>query len=1081
MMRKLLNQIQPQFLTSKLKSSFKLLLFFVLVTCSIKSWAQTDVTVRGTVKDTIGGLPGVNIKVSGTNRGTNSDAEGKYTVTLPRSGRLLFTAIGCKPKTVTVADYLPNAEGVYVINLTLENDVNALDEVAVVGFGTQKKASMISSITTINPKELKGPTSNLTTMMQGRVAGMIAYQRSGEPGADNAQFFIRGLGTFGTGKQDPLILIDGIESTQNDMARLQADDIASFSVLKDATASAVYGARGANGVVLITTKSGEAGMTNFTVRSESAMSSNTKNFQFADNITYMKLANEAALTRNPTAALPYLQTKIDATARGDNPLLYPSNNWIDQLIKDYTVNYRNNISVQGGGEKARYYVAGTYNIDNGVLKVEGLNNFNNNVKLKNYSVRSNVDINLTKTTTAAIRVYGQFDDYSGPLLGYDGNGNPVNGGQRIFNQTIWSNPVLFPAVYPASLSPFATHALFGNAVTPNNGLYVNPYAEMVKGYSEYNSSTLQTQIELKQDLNKLVKGLNARLMTYARRYSYFDVSRSYNPFYYTATEQPNGSVGVSVLNPGGQGSIGTTGTEYLGYSEGLKRLNSTFYAELALSYNRVFGEKHAVGGMLITTLRNYLSGNAGSLQASLPSRNQGVSGRATYGYDSKYLVEFNFGYNGSERFAENNRFGFFPSVGLGYVVSNENFFKPLLSVINSLKLRATYGLVGNDQIGNDGDRFFYMSEVNMNSGLYGSTFGEQYGYSKAGVLVTRYANPLITWEESEQINLGADFRFLNALDVNIDIYKNTRSNILTGRTYIPTTMGLQATVRANTNKAESEGLDFAAAYNKSFGRGWSMQLRGNFTYAKSKILINDEPSYPAGELYRSTVGNSTTQGYGLIAERLFIDDNEAKNAPPQFDGTAGLTYGGGDIKYRDINNDGLVNDQDIVPIGLPTSPEIIYGFGGTVGYKSVDFSFFFQGSARSSFFINSQNIAPFVLNGGSQNGLLKSIADSYWSEENRNVYALWPRLSPNFVPNNNRTSTWWMRNGNFLRLRSVEVAYNTPQKLNQKIGFKSLRIYLSATNVGYISSFNTWDPEMGGNGLGYPIQGTYNLGVRASF
>lgn len=1065
-----------------LKSAFKVFIYFVLLTGSINAFAQTEVTVKGVVKDSIGGLPGAGVKVSGTNRGTSTDGDGSYTIKLPRSGRLLFTAIGFKPKTLAVADYTPNAQGVYIINALLDSDVGALDEVAIVGFGTQKKASMISSITTINPKELKGPTSNLTTMMQGRVAGMIAYQRTGEPGADNAQFFIRGLGTFGTGKQDPLILIDGAESTQNDMARLQPDDIASFSVLKDASASAVYGARGANGVVLITTKSGEAGVTKFTIRSETAASSNTKNFQFADNITYMRMANEAALTRNPQAALPYLQTKIDATARGDNPLLYPSNNWIEQLVKDYTINTRNNLSVEGGGENARYYVSGTYNVDNGVLKVDGLSNFNNNVKLKNYNVRSNVDLNLTKTTFASIRVFGQFDDYTGPLLGgIDGNGNPIGGGQRVFNQAVWSNPVLFPAVYPSSLSPFATHTLFGSAITPNNGLYQNPYAEMVRGYSEYNSSTLQTQLELKQDLGKLVKGLNARLMAYARRYSYFDVSRSYNPFYYLGVEQPDGSTGVQVLNPGGQGSIGATGTEYLGYTEGQKRLNSTFYAEFALNYNRTFGDKHAVSGMLITTQRNYLSGNAGSLQLSLPARNQGLSGRATYGYDNKYLLELNFGYNGSERFADNNRFGFFPTIGLGYVVSNEGFFKPLTKVINSLKLRATYGLAGNDQIGASGDRFFYMSEVNMNDGNYGATFGELWGYNKAGVLVSRYANPLITWEESKQLNLGLDIRFLDALDINIDVYKNTRSNILTGRTFIPATMGLQAAVNANTNKAQNEGVDFAAVYNKSFGSGWSAQLRGNFTYAKSKILINDEPSFPTSEYYRTRVGHPTTQGFGLIAERLFVDDNEAKNAPPQFDGTPGLTYGGGDIKYRDVNGDGLINDQDIVPIGLPTAPEIIYGFGGTIGYKDFDFSFFFQGSARSSFFINSENIAPFVLNGGSQNGLLSAISESYWSEENRDVYALWPRLSPNFVPNNNRNSTWWMRNGNFLRLRSVELGYNASQSVNKKIGFRGLRVYLSATNLGFISSFKTWDPEMGGNGLGYPIQGTYNLGVRATF
>jgi len=1065
----------------KLKLVHKLIMCALLLIASIGVQAQSDVTVKGVVKDTVGGLPGVSIKVSGTLRGVSTGEDGSYTVTLPRSGKLLFTMVGYKPKTVTVADFTPNSAGIYIINTLLQSDENALDEVAVVGFGTQKKASMISSITTINPKELKGPTSNLTTMMQGRVAGMIAYQRTGEPGSDNAQFFIRGLGTFGTGKQDPLILIDGAESTQNDMARLQPDDIASFSVLKDASASAVYGARGANGVVLITTKSGEAGVTQFKIRSENALSANTKNFQFADNITYMKMANEAALTRNPQAGLPYLQTKIDATARGDNPLLYPNNNWIQQLIKDYTINTRNNLSVEGGGEKARYYVSGTYNIDNGLLKVEGLNNFNNNIKLNNLGVRSNVDINLTKTTTASIRIFGQFDDYTGPLLGYDENGKRQGGGQRIFNQTIWSNPVLFPAMYPSSLSPFATHALFGNAVTPNNGLYVNPYAEMVRGYSESNTSTVQTQVELTQSLDKIVKGLNTRLMSYLRRYSYFDVSRSYNPYYYSATEQPDGSTGVQLLNPGGLGSIGEVGTEYLNFVPGDRDVNSVFYAELAANYNRTFGGKHAVGAMLITTMRNYLSGTANNLQLSLPARNQGVSGRATYGYDNRYMVEFNFGYNGSERFADSNRFGFFPTIGFGYNVSNEKFFQPLTKVINSLKLRATYGLAGNDQIGNASDRFFYMSEVNMTAGDYGSTFGEQYGYTKNGVLVTRYANPFITWEESEQINLGADFKFFNALDVNIDVYRNKRSNILTPRTFIPATMGLQAAIRANTNKAQNEGIDFATAYNKTFGSGWFAQLRGNFTYAKSAILINDEPTFPSNEYYRSRVGQPTTQEYGLVAERLFIDDNEAKNAPRQFDGTPGLNYGGGDIKYRDINGDGIINDQDIVPIGLPTSPEIIYGFGGTIGYKNFDFNFFFQGSARSSLFINSQNIAPFVLNGGSQNGLLSAISNSYWSEENRNIYAMWPRLSPNFVANNNRTSTWWMRNNNFLRLRSIEAAYNTPQKLNQKIGFKSLRLYVSATNIGYISSFDTWDPEMGGKGLGYPIQGTYNLGLRATF
>jgi TonB-linked SusC/RagA family outer membrane protein len=751
------------------------------------------------------------------------------------------------------------------------------------------------------------------------------------------------------------------------------------------------------------------------------------------------------------------------------------------LIKDQTINNRYNLSISGGGVKARYYVAGTYNIDNGVLKVEGLNNFNNNIKLKNYSVRSNVDLNLTSTTDLALRVYAQFDDYTGPVGGFDSQGRRINGGQRIFNQAIWSNPVMFPAVYPSSLSPFTTHPMFGNAATSSNSLFVNPYAEMVKGYSESNSSTLQTQLELKQDLKFLTQGLNARVMSYARRYSKFDLSRQYNPFFYVGSEQPDGSIGVQVLNAGGIGSIGTPGSEYLNYSEGVKDLNSVFYLEAALNYNRTFDEKHAVGGLLITTMRNFLSGNAGSLQLSLPSRNQGVSGRATYAYDNRYLAEFNFGYNGSERFANNDRFGFFPSFGLGYVISNEKFFEPLTSIINSFKIRATYGFVGNDQIGESGDRFFYMSEVNMNNTAYGATFGEQYNYFRPGVLVSRYSNPLITWERSEQANLGLDLTFLNDFNINVDIYKNSRTNILTARTFIPATMGLQADVRANTNAAESKGIDFTLNFNKSLGNSWYFQSRGNFTYATSKILIYDEPTYNENETYRYRVGHPIGQAFGYIAERLFVDDNEAKNSPKQFSGAPGFDYGGGDIKYRDINRDGIISDADLVPIGHPTSPEIIYGFGGTVGFKGFDMSVFFQGSARSSFFINSENIAPFVLNGGSQNGLLSAVAESHWSEENRNIYAMWPRLSSRFVDNNNRTSTWWMRNGGFLRLKSAEFGYNLPDKLQKRIGLKNPRLYLNATNLGLFSNYNLWDPEMGGNGLGYPVQTVYNIGFRTSF
>ncbi|WP_281336746.1 SusC/RagA family TonB-linked outer membrane protein [Flavobacterium eburneipallidum] len=1032
------------------------------VLTKVEQQQQQQRTISGQVTDESGmPLPGATVFVKGTQNSAMTDYDGKFSLKINETDKVLVVSfVGYESTEILIQN-----KSVFEVNIKPSSE--GLKEVVVVGFGTQKKASMVSSITTINPKELKGPTSNLTNMLAGRISGMVAYQRTGEPGADNSDFFIRGLGSFGAGKRDPLILVDGIESNTTDMARLQPDDIESFSVLKDAAAAAVYGARGANGVVLITTKKGKEGKSKFSFRSETRMSSNTRNFDFADNITYMNLANEATLTRNPQAILPYTQTKIDRTAAGDNPYLYPSNNWIKELIKDYTINQGFNLSASGGAEKARYYISGTYNVDNGVLNVEGLNNFNSNVKLRNYSLRSNIDLDLTATTKAAIRVYGQFDDYNGP----------IGGGQRIFNLALWSNPVKFPKVYPSSFLPFIEHPLFGGALTDSNSntLLINPYAEMVRGYQTSKASTIQAQIELKQDLGGILEGLSARAMGYVRRYSFYQVQRQYNPFYYQGVVNGD-EIQLQVLNDGGANSVGTVGTEYLNYSEGAKNLDSRIYLEAAINYNRTFNEKHAVSGMLINLLSSFEQGNAGSVQGSLANRNHGVSGRFTYGYDDRYLAEFNFGYNGSERFATGKRYGFFPSFGLAYNVSNEKFWEPLKNVVTQFKLRATYGLVGNDQIGNAGDRFFYLSNVNLNDPTYGTSFGEEFAYYRNGVSLSRYANPNIGWEESEQINLGFDLELAKSFNVVVDIYKQTRSNILQNRTNIGSTIGLTAVPATNFGKVESKGLDVSVVYNKQFNNDWFTQLRGNFTYADNKILQYDEVTYPSNLSYLSQIGQNVSQSYGYIAERLFIDNAEVANSPTQFG-----EYLGGDIKYRDVNEDGVINQNDIVPLGDPAVPKIVFGFGGTVGYKKFDFSIFFQGSAQSSFFINPGNIAPFVLNGSYQNGLLDVIAKDHWSEDNRDSYAFFPRLSDTFVENNNRVSTWWMRDGSFLRLKTIEAGYNVPEKTISKLGISALRIYASGNNLAVWSRFKLWDPEMGGNGLGYPIQSVYNLGLKLDF
>lgn len=1031
----------------------------------VQNAVQKSVSVSGSIVDEDGNpISGVTVvEKSNPANGVVSNSNGEFSIRASGPASVLvFSFLGYEPQELAVGDRR-------ILTVILKTAATEMEDVVVVGFGTQKKESLVSAITTVRPSELKGPTSNLTTMLGGQVAGMISYQRSGEPGQDNAEFFIRGVGSFGAGKVDPLILIDGIESSNTDLARLQPDDIADFSVLKDATASAVYGARGANGVVLVNTKSGREGKTQFNFRAENSISTNTRNFRFADNITYMELANEAVLTRNPQSPLTYSKDKIEQTRRGADPILYPNNNWIDQLIKSYTMNQRFNMNISGGGRVARFYLAGTFNIDNGVLRNDAGNDFKNNISLKNYSIRSNTDLQLTKTTVATVRVYAQFDDYHGP----------IGGGENIFKSAMSANPVAFPAIYPQSYSPTTKHPMFGSALTPNSTgqLYANPYAQMVSGYQVNNASTINAQIEFKQDFDFLLPGLTARAMGYTQRYSFFSTSRHYDPFYYRADVTSQGVV-LTPFNDGSNGSIGTPGREYLSYDEGAKEVSTAYYGEAVVNYDHTFAEKHQVTGMLIGTIRHSIVGNAGTLEASLPSRNVGLSGRFTYGFDSRYLLEFNFGYNGSERFARNNRWGFFPSIGGGWIISNEKFFGGLKKVIPELKLRASYGLIGNDQIGNAGDRFFYLSMVNLEAtGDRAQVFGQDFTYPRNGVEILRYANYDIGWEESRQLNLGLDMN-IAGVKLTVEPYWQERSNILLDRTYIPMTMGLSAKVKANTGKAKSHGVDVSADYSKYFRNGLWTSLRGNFTYATNEITVYDEPNYPANEYYRSRVGYSFGQTWGYVADRLFVDDEEVANSPSQKFGD--IPVAAGDIKYRDINGDGQITESDMIPIGYPTTPEINYGFGGTIGYKNFDFSFFFQGSARSTIFIGAGSISPFVMKAdspGNQNGLLRVVAEDHWSEDNRNLYAFWPRLSDRINENNTQVSTWWMRNGAMLRLKSLEIGYNLPMKSARKIGMTKLRVYLNATNLFTISGFKIWDPEMGANGLGYPLQRVFNIGL----
>lgn len=1053
----------------KVKSKFSNLLLIILILQTISTlnlFSQEKRRVTGRVIDQNNELMiGVTVLEVDSDpvNGVATDIDGNFVINVSPNSTLRFSFIGYE-------DYDVRVGSSSVIDVKMVESSTQLEEVVALAFGgRQKRTDLVGSVSTLKVDELKVPASNLTTALQGQIAGVISYQTSGEPG-ENAEFFIRGVTSFGTGKVDPLILIDGMEVTTTDLARLRPDDIESFSVFKDATSTALYGARGANGVIFVTTRQGREGKPVFSFRAEGSYSEPTHDVQFADPVSYMNMYNEATLARDPFAIPLYTQEKIDRTAEGNFPLAYPAVNWKDMLFKKSTFNQRYNMSISGGGNIARYYVSASLSQDNGMLKVDPINNFNNNVDLKSYTLRSNVNIDVTPSTELIVRLTGNFDNYTGP----------IDGASEVYRDLVHSSPVDFPAYYPkTAATQHVNHVMFGG--TSSTG-YNNPYANMVRGYKEYDRSLMMAQVELKQDLDFITEGLNFRMLFNTNRTSRFDMVRSYVPFYYEMYnfDRLTGNYSLEPLNE-------SSGTEYLSFSTDadLRQQLSVLYGEGAFNYNRVFDDKHTVSGMLIAILRNEFNAKANDLQLSLPSRNLGLSGRLTYSFDERYYTEFNFGYNGSERFDKSHRFGFFPSFGVAWTISNEGFWENLKDDIHNFRLRYTYGLVGNDAIGSAQDRFFYLSNVNMSNASRSFRFGREGAESKNGISVTRYANPDISWETSYKHNLAIELGFFQKLTIIADLFKERRTNILMTRSDIPTTMGLTAPVRANIGEASGHGIDVSADYEHFFNKDLWLQMRGNFTFARSLYEVYEEPKYP-NEWWLSRVGYPISQPRGYIAERLFVDDEDVNNSPPQNFGTPNVA---GDIKYKDVNGDGQITTLDMVPIGYPTVPEINYGVGFSLGYKAFDISAFFTGSARSSFWIGGSvtrdgstttgptNIQPFV--GGKT--VLQAIQDSHYSLDNPDIYAFYPRLSVQNQNNNMQLSSWWLRDGAYMRLKQVELGYNFPRKVTENMNLSSLRLYFSASNLFQISKFDLWDVEMGGNGLAYPLQRVLNVGLNLTF
>lgn len=1021
----------------------KRLILFVSFVFSMLSVMAQDKTITGEVRGEAGEtIVGATVRLkSDARRATITDVNGKFSIKAKEGDKILFSYVGYKSSEVAAHDGM---------KVELRPSSTELNEYVVTAFGTgQKKVSIVGSVQTIRPRELKIPTPNLSAAFAGRIAGMIAVQRSGAPRSDGADFWIRGMSTTSPATS-PLIILDGVQITADDLNALDPEVIAEFSVLKDATATALYGSRGANGVIIVTTKTGEnQAKPSVSIRVEGYVNTPTRLPKFVDGPRFMELFNEA-IANLPTGATPYSKEKIEGTRQGLDPYAFPNVRWYDELFRNHTFNQKVNMNISGGGKRLNYFMSVTVDHQTGMLKnvSQRYYGYNNQLDYWRYAFQNNIQMNLTKSTTIALRLNTQIGNSSGP--------NSNVGG--IFNAVINSNPVDFPINYPAT--DYQNYVRWGSKNLGWMGAQ-NPMADAVNGYTNNFSSTVIANLQLDQDLSMLVHGLKLSALASFKNWSYTDTERMRDHNFFelrSYTKKPDGTYDLN-LQPIGREQ--DTSLRSNGWSQG----NRSVYFHVMLLWNQKFGE-HELGAMLNYNqdelARNVTDRN---LLGNLPYRKQGLAGRVTYGYANKYLFEANFGYNGSENFAKGNRFGFFPSVAVGYNVYEERFWTPLKSYISFFKLRASYGLVGNDQIG--GTRFAYMSNIYMTGGPSYTT-GINQDYSKSGPKYEQFENKGITWEVGQKLNLGFDMRLFDGLSLSADFFREYRKNVFQRRGVVPNYMGtLRTKLYGNLAEISNKGVDMSLDYNKQVTRDLYVGLRGTFTYSKNKIEKWDEPAYQ--EYPRQAyVGASLQTIYGYEAERLFMDEADVKNSPSQK--ALSPNVSAGDIKYKDQPNaegkcDGKIDGNDVVPLGYPKVPQMVYGFGGNVKFKKIDFGMFFQGVAQTSMLLSYFH--PF--GSFSNRNVLKFIDDDHWSPENKNPYAAYPRLTKDDMPNNTQASSYWLRDASFLKLKNVELGYS----------FKQVRVYLSAINVCTFSKFKLWDPEMGGgNGLAYPTQRTFNLGLQ---
>jgi len=1044
MIWKMLTEQRGLFTLGKLKfSNSGLICLLFLMLCIGKGYAQTgnpqnSVKITGKVTDVKGlPLPGVNVLEKGKTNAVSTGFDGGFTITVssPESV-LLFTFIGMKHTERSLNK--SNS-----ITVTMSEETNDLQTVVVVGYGTMKKASVVGAISTVKPALLQvGTARTLGNNLAGQVTGIMAVQRSGEPGFDQSDIKIRGISTF-AGGQNPLVLVDGIERNLND---LDPSEIDSFSVLKDAAAGAVYGVRGANGVILINTKRGFVGTPKIQVRTEYSIQEPTKLPSFIGAAPYMSLLNELSGTEL------YSADRISKTASKYDPDLYPDVNWVDEITKDYAYTSRTNLNIAGGSDILRYALTASYYSENGILSADKSLSYDTETRLNRANIRSNVDVNLSKTTLFRLNIGGFM--------------------QRL-NKGNSSTDDLFNTAFETT--PFAHPAIYSDGTIPKVIYRPNPWAvNTQQGFYKLSGSKIESLASIEQDLKSITPGLKAKFTYAFDSFSENKVERGKTPNYYNVASERD--LDGSLIH-----GLQTYGQDYLGYNKNYENDyfgNKRVYLEASTSYSHSFG-KHDVTGMLLYNQDSYDDGTPPQSY-----KHQGLAGRASYTFDRKYVGELNFGYNGSENFEKDNRYGFFPSVSMGWIMSEEKFMEPITDVFNKIKLRGSYGLAGNDNIGGN-RRFAYQTTISdSNNSDY--TWGTGNGVKYEGIEEGQIGVTNLTWEKVAKADIGLELGIFNMIDLTVDVFQDKRKDILIQRSIVPTQAGFINAPYANFGKMENKGFEVALNFNKQITSDFFMSWRANFTFVENKVTEFDEADAVKGT-YRSITGLQYNTLYGYKATGLYTNEDFAtiSEIPKEnvlAPGIAIPTFGAvrpGDIKYEDRNNDGKIDGLDQGFIGGTTDPQIVYGFGNTSKYKQFDFSFFFQGIAKSERIIGGSTFIP-----GSGQGTLGNVYDNYedrWTEENPNQNAFYPRLSYGPNINNSLPSTWWKKDMSFGRLKSMEFGYSLKKNTAERMRLQGLRVYVSGNNLWYISNFKLWDPELStSNGLKYPSTRSILFGLEIS-